>query len=417
MMAPHVAIAGGGPAGFLCALLLADCGIPFTLFEQSAVADPWSTKSFSISLNGRGMAALNTAGVLEEAKLAGTARNQVIMEMPNGLQKLLPKDPPNYAVTRPALVECLEQCLKAKVLEHGSDSMKIQRGVSVTDIDMTSDDSLLTLTLDNGSTFDCTHVVAADGKWSAVRNAVPDWTDQFQIQSEPAFGVIITPKISTPKRWATDATTLFLSKNPMYYCLAAPLPNGQYSVSAIFVDEIKEQHPWLVPEEDREITVDWEAEHGIGSSTEAEASVQEKFAKMIQEDLPSFYKDLNEGDGSTDNRDAVASTVVRINRRTSWLKPLTDTPNYSDATGRVVLVGDSAHAMTPSQGEGCNCALESAASLLESLLKKEDITVDDLTQSFLNYGTKRPSQVVPMQIKSAVANRYKERPQPPPPKK
>ncbi|KAL3909828.1 MAG: hypothetical protein SGARI_002403, partial [Bacillariaceae sp.] len=405
MLSPHIAIAGGGPAGFLVGLLLAQCHLPcVTLLEQSPVADPWSSKSYSISVTDRGLGAVEAAGVLRQVHTAGTIRNKVIMEMPGGIQRELPKDPPNYAITRPALVECLEQCLQAQAADQ--DGVTIKRGVAVTGVTNDNENGLLKVELDDGSTLECTHLVAADGKWSAVRNSIPELETQFEVQEEPAFGVIMSSTVKSPERWSPDATTLFVpdSKDQTYYCLAAPLPDGQYSVSAICFDEIQIAHPWLVPPEDGSDGCDqsdktWEAEYSVDTSAQAKDSVQENFAKLLQEELPLFYQDLTNGDDDTEH------LSFRINRRTSWLKPRVEHPQYTDATGRVALIGDAAHAMTPSQGEGCNCALESAVSLTQSLLEQvkegKDLSVEDITEAFQAYGTIRPSEVLPIQIKSA----------------
>ncbi len=39
----------------------------------------------------------------------------------------------------------------------------------------------------------------------------------------------------------------------------------------------------------------------------------------------------------------------------------------STADGKVALIGDAAHAMTPSMGEGCNYALERTVRLIDSI--------------------------------------------------
>lgn len=101
-----------------------------TVLEKSPVADPWSTKSYSINLNARGLEALKHAGVLEDVQAAGMMRRQVILESSDGQQQKIPKNPPHYAVTRPALVECLEQIVKRK----HADRVTIQRGVEVKQI-------------------------------------------------------------------------------------------------------------------------------------------------------------------------------------------------------------------------------------------------------------------------------------------
>ena len=419
---PHVAIAGAGPAGLLSAILLSQAGVSVTVLEKSPVADPWSTKSYSINLNSRGLEALDYAGVLEDVQAAGMMRRQVVLESSDGEQQKIPKSPPHYAVTRPALVECLEQIVQRK----HADRVTIQRGVEVKQIDRfgesgggsagedneTNRGQQLLLTLDNGSSISCTHVIGADGKWSAVRESLPDWKDQFQVQPEPAFGISITPSV-IPKRWHQDATTVFRPKNPKYYVLAAPLPDGRFSVSAVCFDEIQEDHPWMVPRDGQQ-TLDWGAEYGATSgSNNDEAFLSDKISELFQHDLPIFFEDICGKE---------SMSTARINRRTSWLKPLSDDPQYCDRTGRVALIGDAAHAMTPSIGEGCNCALESAVCLIQCLSpyspmahqkgeekhhQQQQVTVERLTKAFRDYGMQRPPQMLPIQLKSASSNRYK----------
>jgi len=450
MLAPHVAIAGAGPVGLLCAILLCRLGISVTLLEKSLGGNPWSAKSYSINLNERGLTSLEYAGVLDEAKSVGMARHRFVMENAlTGEQQQIPRDPPQYGFTRPGLVECLETFLQ----KHYADKVTIHRGVSVqdivihrrskedTDVDKTScanDDSdngkegtisSVDVILDNGSKITCTHVIGADGKWSAVRNAVPDFNGKFQIQMEPTWGISITPS-NTPERWHCDALNVFrpAAKDSKYYIIAAPLPpdhhksattaqqqqqQQQYSISIICFDEIQQDHPWLLPREDQDSVLDWYEYGSRTAASETDSVFQQRLSNLLQNDVPLFHKDLV-GDQQK------FATSVRINRRVSWLKATSDHPQYCDSSGRIALVGDAAHAMTPSIGEGCNCALESAVSLIQSLIstttsgKKQlqnqetIITVEDLTRAILEYGTKRPAQVIPFQERSAAGNRYQQ---------
>jgi 2-polyprenyl-6-methoxyphenol hydroxylase-like FAD-dependent oxidoreductase len=390
MSSPHVAIAGCGPAGLLLGILLSDLGVRVTLLEKSSVADPWSSRSYSINLNPRGLSALDNAGVLPEAKAAGMARCQIVLEGADGATKKIPKNPPNYAFSRPDLVDCLEGILKEK----HSERVTIRRGVGVAKVQEKED--AMEVSLDDGSKVTCTHVVGADGKWSNVRTSIPDWKDAFEVQDVPAFGVSISPCV-TPERWEMDATSVFRPNNPKFYIIAAPLKGGQFSVSLVAFDAIKEDYPWLVPQGDNKDDMDWEAEYGTGSRATAE--VEEKMSQMLKEELPKFYEDI---------QGAESLKTVRMNRRVSWLKPLVEKPSYCSKSGRVALIGDAAHAMTPSVGEGCNCALESAVSLVQSLSKDKPVTAEDLTQAFMDYGAKRPTEVVPIQERSAAANHYKK---------
>ncbi|GAQ81515.1 hypothetical protein KFL_000820230 [Klebsormidium nitens] len=56
---------------------------------------------------------------------------------------------------------------------------------------------------------------------------------------------------------------------------------------------------------------------------------------------------------------------------------------YHDTEGRAVLIGDAAHATSPTLGQGCNTALEDAATLASLLLETE--TVSELPDALESY--------------------------------
>ena len=117
---------------------------------------------------------------------------------------------------------------------------------------------------------------------------------------------------------------------------------------------------------------------------------------------------------------AIASLkTAHINRRVTWLKYATKegkNASYVTAEGTVVLIGDAAHGMTPSLGEGCNTALESAVRLVEVVVSEMINDGDEnksratptsrhLTAAFVKYGLSRPKDVIPIQEMSASRGR------------
>ena len=83
--------------------------------------------------------------------------------------------------------------------------------------------------------------------------------------------------------------------------------------------------------------------------------------------------------------------------------------NYSTRNGRVALIGDAAHAVVPSTGEGCNMALESAMRLADSInfgQGEEPVSVKALSSGLKTYGSSRPHETLPLQSKAAAAANY-----------
>lgn len=83
---------------------------------------------------------------------------------------------------------------------------------------------------------------------------------------------------------------------------------------------------------------------------------------------------------------------------------------FAAEDGRIALIGDSCHCMTPSMGEGCNVALESAVKLIDAIVttEEEHCSVKMLSEAFVRYGSSRPEEVRPIQEMSAERNFLKQ---------
>ena len=121
---------------------------------------------------------------------------------------------------------------------------------------------------------------------------------------------------------------------------------------------------------------------------------------LFKDTVPYFYDILDKDTFST----------ARINRRVTWLENST----YSTDDGRIALIGDSAHAMTPSMGEGANTAMESAVKLVDfisSVMKQKresSCSIDTLNEGFIQYGLERPKEVIPTVQASAARSTMKK---------
>ena len=139
----------------------------------------------------------------------------------------------------------------------------------------------------------------------------------------------------------------------------------------------------------------WEEPPSHGSDNAVDrTALSAGLAHLLATELPALAAEVDSG----------TLAAATIGRRGSWVDL---TVEYSAAGGRVALVGDAAHAMPPSLGEGCNCVLESAVALLASLAPTADDgppSIEELSVGFTEYGLERPAEVRPVQLRFTAAS-------------
>lgn len=405
---PLVLISGGGPSGLLASILLNNIGVSSIVLERAKEPDEWSSKSYTIVLGDKGKSSLEKGGCLESAMDASIARKFVYFyDGKTGSLKTIPKKSAGLGFTRPLLVERLEK------VALDCPRVTVKRGAGVSSI--SKDDAMGTLEahLEDGSTLSATHVIGADGKWSKVRQSIPSLKGQARMTTVPAFGVHMNSP-TAPKGFKTDGTYVVNPpKECMFYVIASAHPSGGYSITMVCYDETVERYPWLAPPVDLKPGEygkgGWQDEvSALPENMKAEQTLSSNLQQMFLEEMPSFYETLDE---------EIFSTAC-VNRRATWLHMAAGGGKevaYSTESGTVALIGDAAHAMTASMGEGCNTALESAEKLVgcvSSAMEKRgesSCSVETLSEGFAQYGISRPKEVIPIQVMSAARNVMKKK--------
>lgn len=93
-------------------------------------------------------------------------------------------------------------------------------------------------------------------------------------------------------------------------------------------------------------------------------------------------------------------TIIRTPLVDRWVWPGIISPAVS--TGKVVLVGDAWHPMTPNLGQGACCALEDSVVLAQKLSKAIKLGGTSVEDAMRSYETERWPRIFPIAVRSNV---------------
>ena len=341
----NVLIVGGGIAGMSAALALRKRGVQVTLVD----ADPnWRVYGAGISITGMSLRAFDDLGVLPAIRERGHVHGGMRPRKMDG-SSLGPPKPPAPPDSPPVMLgggilrPVLHDILSTRVRESG---VTVRLGQSVSSF--TQDAHGVNVTMTDGSTGRYDLMVGADGIYSAMRSLL------FPDAPKPCF--------------TGQGCWRFVAERPadvnsaeIYF--GGPLKMGMAPISRtqvyVYVLEHVPGNPWFAP--------DTRVAHL--------SALMAPFGGNVPEVRASLGAD---------------SQIVY--RPLEWL--LLPSPWFK---GRVVLIGDAAHATTPHMACGAGSAAEDGLVLADELGQGTDVT--DALQRFMSRRFERARLVVETSVR------------------
>jgi len=342
-MVKQVVIVGAGPSGLLLAhyLLSRKEQYHIDIYERRndlRLADFSIARTFPLVLNKRGLKALsNIEGVVEAVKAMSVESTGTLIHGKNGRTHFLPRGENIFILDRNQLVTTLLQTLTEKC---DADRLSIHFNHQCREVDFEAKTVTFGNTVAN-TTVDYNLLIGADGARSRVREQFLS-TDLFELEQKYipfAYKSIHLPASYIPSLQPGYIHT-WKGDNNVTVTLV-PLLDGAIDGTVGF---LRENNP---------IT---------------HLSTTEKVLQFFQGQFPEIARLLPESEAQAfSNRPSSDILTIRCDRY-----------HHSDS---VLLIGDAAHATSPSLGQGCNASFEDVL-ILDQLLDEFSDNVGEAIAQF-----------------------------------
>ncbi|HYW18064.1 MAG TPA: NAD(P)/FAD-dependent oxidoreductase [Nodularia sp. (in: cyanobacteria)] len=328
-MVKKVAIIGAGPSGILLAHYLLRRGDKYQINIYERRSDPRvlsfsKSRTFPISLNERGMSALRQIEGLEAAiKAVSVEMTGTLFHQKNGKSRLTPRKNPLVTLDRTNLVIVL---LKELSQKYDESRLKIHFDCQCTSVDFAAKTVTFQSIAEKQKhdfTVDYDLLIGTDGANSAVREGFLG-TEHFECEQ---------------KYYPTDYKSIFLdnSKNSNLYLKSDNIHTWRLADGTLMVALHQADGTMSgamnFPREKNQIA-------GLSSAQEV--------LQFFQENFPEIRQMMTEAEAQAFLKRPIA-------------KILTVRCNHYHQGDSVLIMGDAAHAVSSSIGQGCNAALEDVA--------------------------------------------------------
>ncbi|KAJ9296083.1 hypothetical protein DTO271G3_5658 [Paecilomyces variotii] len=361
-MAPFkVLIVGGSVSGMALANMLEHHGIEYELLEAYPTIAP--DMGYVLALQPDGTRIMHQLGCYDAVKECSVFVQEVYVIGPTGEVLLNGKNHgrdsvetigyPLISIARRDVIRILYENLKDKSKVHPNQRVK----------NISSTQSGVTVTAEDGSTWTGDIVVGADGVRSAVRREMwriaredkPDLLGEEDAKSmSSTYSCIFGSSFDVP---SIQETAFYISVHEKRTYLISPSQNGMTYWAFFIPNKEVTSGPYgqrYSVEDEQEFVQKYLSDHIVDGVT---------FGDFYKRKKRSIYITLEEG-------------VMK-----QWFGP------------RMVLLGDAAHKIHPIIGAGGGHAIESAAALAnvlaEGLQKEPDPTQDSITEMFRRFQSSR----------------------------
>ncbi len=315
-MKPAILIAGGGIGGMTAAAALAQAGLPVRLLEA---APAFGEIGAGVTLSPNAMRGMDFIGALEAVAAAGVEpQRQRIQHWQDGRTLFAMERGDSRAKYGAPYVYIHRADLHQILLSVARDAgVRLQAGAPV----MASEGT--TAILADGSRIDADVLIGADGLKSAIRQRFETQAAHFTGHVAWRAVVPMTPELAPLGEWPG------VHVGPGRMITRYPVRHSRLLNLVFFArsDEWPDEG-WTIPAQPGELAATY-----AGWCDEVQAMI------AAAETVPHFR--------------------WAINARTALPHWIVD--------GRVVLLGDAAHAMTPFLGQGAACAIEDAVVLARAM--------------------------------------------------
>jgi 2-polyprenyl-6-methoxyphenol hydroxylase-like FAD-dependent oxidoreductase len=329
METKKILIIGAGISGLSLAINLKKMKIPFRIIEKQA---KWNKKGLAMVIQGEGLDAALSMGILEEIKKQGNIRSLKKIENRKGkVLKRFNSDPSDqsFIIRRDTLHEALR-----------SRAGNIEMDTSVSELKETS--KSIDINFSDGSIDSFNLVVGADGINSKTRDFVRNSEEPGSPDSTFLYSGSVIWGITVKKRYSEIIEVWGDSG----MCALYPVQEG--TVISFFRKVPETFH---------------------SSRLERAAHIKKYFSSYSQPVIREVLNNLPED---------IFFDKVRYTRPDKWNK------------GRITLIGDACHSLSPLSGLGANLAMSDAAGLAQVI--KESETNAGLLEGLKIFNLKRKKE-------------------------